>query len=386
MVTVIKRRFWLNKINHAWKKTNLIWLYGVRRVGKTFLCRSIDNVEYFDCELPRTRRLFEDPEEFYNGLKNKIVVIDEIHRLSNPSELLKIGADYYPNIKIIATGSSILSSSRKFKDTLTGRKKDIWLLPITLKDIIDFKNTDMIYRLHRGGLPPFFLSKAYPQVEFQEWMDDYWSKDIVELFRLERRYSFQKFIELIFVQSGGIFEANAFARPCEVSRTTIANYLKVIEATAVALIIRPYSRHKSNEIVSAPKVYGFDTGFVSYFKGWEKLREEDVGILWEHFVLNEMCANFQTTKINYWRDKRGHEVDFVIPNKAENWPLAIEVKWKVSDFDPRNLFAFRRRYPNGRNLVISSNVDQTYARKYNGLRVIFCQVKELFSLWGTKMS
>lgn len=376
MVTIIKRRFWLNKINNAWKKTNLIWLYGVRRVGKTFLCRSIDNIEYFDCELPRTRRLFEDPEEFYNGLKSKIVAIDEIHRLPNPSELLKIGADYYPNIKIIATGSSILSSSKKFKDTLTGRKKDIWLLPITLDDIADFKNSDMIYRLHRGGLPPFFLAKTYPQVEFQEWMDDYWSKDIMELFRLERRYSFQKFIELIFIQSGGIFEANAFARPCEVSRTTIGNYLKVLETTAVVLIIRPYSRHKSNEIVSAPKVYGFDTGFVSYFKGWEKLRDEDMGILWEHFVLNEIRANFQTLKINYWRDKRGHEVDFVIP-KAENCPIAIEVKWKVSDFDPRNLFAFRRRYPNGRNFVVSSNLNQTYARKYKELRVVFCQVKDL---------
>lgn len=35
---------------------------GVHRAGKTFLCRSLDDVEYFDCELPRTRRLMEDPE------------------------------------------------------------------------------------------------------------------------------------------------------------------------------------------------------------------------------------------------------------------------------------------------------------------------------------
>ncbi|MBI5123638.1 ATP-binding protein [Candidatus Roizmanbacteria bacterium] len=375
MVTVTKRQFWLDKISRTWEKTNLIWLYGVRRTGKTFLCRSIANAEYFDCELPRTRRLFDDPEEFYNRLKSKKIIIDEIHRLNNPSELLKIGTDYYPNIKIIATGSSTLGSSKKFKDTLTGRKKDLWLLPMTLDDLADFKNTDLPYRLHRGGLPPFFLSKTYPQVEFQEWMDDYWDKDIVELFRLERRYSFQKFIELIFMQSGGIFEANSFARPCEVSRTTIANYLKVLEATAVALVIRPYSRYKSNEIISAPKVYGFDTGFVSYFKGWESLRTEDMGVLWEHFVLNEICANLQTKKINYWRDKRGHEIDFIIVQSESN-PSAIEIKWKVADFNPRNLFAFRRRYPKGKNYIISSDVDRVFSRKYNGLKVIFCNIRE----------
>ncbi len=376
MVEVVKRTFWLKKINEAWKTTSLIWLYGVRRVGKTFLCRSIGDSEYFDCELPRTRRLFDDPEEFYNGLKSRKIIIDEIHRLSNPSELLKIGTDYYPQIKIIATGSSTLGSSKKFKDTLTGRKKDIWLLPMTLDDLADFKNINLAYRLHRGGLPPFFLAKKYPQYEFQEWMDDFWAKDILELFRLERRYSFQKFIELIFVQSGGIFEANAFSRPCEVSRSTIANYLKVLEATSAALVVRPFSQHKGSEIVSAPKVYGFDTGFVSYFKGWDSERREDMGILWEHFVLNEMYANFQTKKINYWRDKRGHEIDFIIAHR-EKAPTAIEVKWKVEDFDPKNLFAFRRRYHHGNNFVVSSDVDRVFARKYNGIKVTFSGLKEL---------
>lgn len=376
MGQIIKRKFWLNKINEAWKKTNLIWLHGVRRAGKTFLCCSISDSEYFDCELPRTRRFFEDPEEFFSGLTTKKIIIDEIHRLGNPSELLKIGADYYPNIKIIATGSSTLGSSKKFKDTLTGRKKDLWLLPMTLDDVIDFKNTNLEHRLFRGGLPPFFSAKTYPQYEFQSWMDDFWAKDIVELFRLERRYSFQKFIELIFIQSGGIFEASSFARPCEVSRTTIANYLKVLEATSVALVIRPYSRYKGSEIISAPKVYGFDTGFVCYFKGWDSLRREDMGLLWEHFVLNELYANLQTKKIYYWRDKRGHEVDFIITHRGNN-PTAIEVKWKTEDFDPKNLYAFRRRYPDGDNFVVSSDVERAFSRKYNGLKVKFIGLKQL---------
>lgn len=376
MVTPVKRHFWLKKINKIWEKTSLVWLYGVRRVGKTFLCRSLEGVEYFDCELPRVRRIFDDPEEFYQTLKTKKIIIDEIHRLNNPSELLKIGTDYYPYIKIIATGSSTLGSSKKFKDTLTGRKKDLWLLPMTLADLVDFKNTNLEHRLFRGGLPPFFLAKTYPQYEFQEWMDDFWAKDIVELFRLERRYSFQRFIELLFIQSGGIFEANAFSRPCEVSRSTISNYLKVLEATSVALVIRPFSYHKGSEIVSAPKVYGFDTGFVCYFKGWDNLRREDLALLWEHFVLNEICAHLQTKQINYWRDKRGHEIDFIIASPHKS-PTAIEVKWKGEDFDPKNLYAFRRRYPTGENFVVASDIERSFSRRYRNLKVEFVSLKQL---------
>ena len=96
----------------------------------------------------------------------------------------------------------------------------------------------------------------------------------------ERRHSFQKFLELLMTQSGGIFEASRFARPCEVSRTTISNYLAVLEATFVVSVLRPFTTHRPVEIVAAPKVYAFDTGFVCYFKGWHELRFDDLGILW----------------------------------------------------------------------------------------------------------
>ncbi len=85
------------------------------------------------------------------------------------------------------------------------------------------------------------------------------------------------------------------------------------------------ARLTATEIVSAPKVYGFDTGFVCYYRGWQELRSEDLGVLWEHFVLNEIMANLQTSDVHYWRDKRGHEVDFVLtPRRGTT--LAIEYK------------------------------------------------------------
>ncbi len=377
MKNIKKRLFWLQSIEKDWRRP-ILWIFGVRRVGKTCLCQTIEGVDYFDCELPRTRRMMEDPEGFWNGLRGQRVILDEIHRLGNPSEMLKIAADHYPDIKVIATGSSRLGASAKFKDTLAGRKTDFWLTPMMNADLVDFVNEDLPYRMLRGGMPPFFLEKELPEQDFQEWMDAFWAKDIQELFRLERRHAFQKFIELLLIQSGGIFEATRFARPCEVSRTTISNYLAVLEETYVVNVIRPYSTHRPTEIVAAPKVYGFDTGFVCYYKGWVSLRPEDFGLLWEHYVLNEIHANFQTRRVNYWRDKRGHEVDFVIaPRNCP--PIAIECKWSASNMDLSGMKAFRNQYEKGENFVVAHDVEGTYEKSFGPLRVRVANLDGLIS-------
>ncbi len=367
---MVQRHYWQKLLEKAWKQRTVLWLHGVRRAGKTVLCQSLPRIEYFDCELPSTRRMMEDPEGFLDGLHGKRVVLDEIHRLAGPSELLKIAADHYRDVRIIATGSSTLGASRRFRDTLTGRKRDVWLTPMCLPDLADAKLTNLEHRLLRGGLPPFLLEREVEEREFQEWMDSYWAKDIQEMFRLERRDSFQKLTEMVLAQSGGIFEATRFAGPCEVNRSTITNYLRILEATFVAHVIRPFSARKQSEIVSAPKVYGFDTGFVCAYRGWRQLRREDLGDLWEHFVLNEIMTRTQARAVNYWRDKRGHEIDFILLARGGK-PTAIECKWSATGFDAANLAAFRRQHPLGDNFVLAADVKAAFQRNYGSLKVQF---------------
>ena len=75
----------------------------------------------------------------------------------------------------------------------------------------------------------------------------------------------------------------------------------------------PFSTNPAAEITKVPKVYGFDTGFICYAKGWLQLRSEDFGELWEHLVLNNLMGFFQQAlTIHYWRDKRGHQIDFIL--------------------------------------------------------------------------
>ena len=309
-------------------------------------------------------------------MKGRRVVLDEIHRLGDPSQLLKIAADHYPDVSIVATGSSTLGASKKFRDTLTGRKAEVWLTPLILPDLDDFGISDMGRRMLRGGLPPFFLARSLPERDYQEWVDAYWAKDIQEMFRLERRQSFQKFFELVMAQSGGIFEATRFSRVCRISAGTVSNYLSVLEATFVVHVLRPFSTHRPTEIVSAPKVYGFDTGFVCYHRGWHDLRREDMGALWEHVVLNELHGRLQTRDIRYWRDKRGHEVDFVIAPRGGS-PTAIECKMTASDFDPTGIKAFRKQYPEGKNYAVAHDVDRSFRRSYGAAEVEFVGLPRL---------
>ncbi len=376
------RPFWEEKIRSAWQRRSIVWLKGVRRVGKTVLARSLTGAEYFDCELPRTRRDMEEPEAFLRSVDGRTIVLDEVHRLRRPSELLKIAADHFPDTKVLATGSSSLSATADFADTLTGRKEEVWLTPMLLAELATFGQPSLEHRMLRGGLPPFFLSRGLPEREFQEWIDAFWAKDILELFRLRQRSSFLRFVDLLLLHSGGMFEATRYARPCEVSRTTISNYLEVLETTLVAHVVRPFSRRPRAEIVSAPKVYGFDTGFVCYFKGWKELRPDDLAILWEHVVLNELHARLPPgAKIRYWRTRHGNEVDFIVLERGGN-PIAIECKWSAETLDTRNLRVFRNHYPDGDNYIVAHDVRRPLERDKSGMRFTLLNPADLVARIG----
>jgi hypothetical protein len=351
---MVRRRFWTGRIEAAWRLKPVVWLSGVRRSGKTVLAQGLARTRYYDCEIPSVRARVSDPERFLSANRGRRIVLDEVHRLDNPSELLKIAADHYRDIRVLATGSSSLGATRKFRDTLVGRKANVWLTPMNSRDLQDFRRVDLDYRMTRGGLPPFFLERVVREREFQDWMDAYWAKDIEELFRLERRASFQRFAELVMARSGSMFEATDFARSCEINRATVLNYLSVLEQTYVVHILKPFSSRRAVEIVSAPKIYAFDTGFACYYRGLKGLTRAESGVLWEHIVLNELQAGLQTRRIGYWRDKKGHEVDFVIPVRGGP-PVAIECKLKADGAGLGGLAAFGRAYPGASLLVAAAD-------------------------------
>lgn len=363
---MVNRQFWQDAIENAWNERSIVWLTGVRRAGKTTLARSLPGVAYYDCELPRIRRLMEeDPEGFLDEQTSTRLVLDEIHRIENPSELLKIAADHYPHLRVLATGSSTLGASSRFRDTLAGRKRHIHLPPVLFRELADFNGGNLKTRLLHGGLPENLLSGDFPEKDFTEWLDAYWARDIQELFRLEKRSAFLKLLELLLSQSGGLCELNQLAPACGATRQTLSNYLGVLEATGAVHVIRPFSSNRQREIVAMPKVYGFDTGFVCHARGWRALRQEDLGGLWEHLVLDEMRALFPASEIYHWRDKQRHELDFVLARKGHA-PVAIECKWKLKAADSNNFASFKTLYPNARLIMVATDAGKPRLNRQSG--------------------
>ena len=372
---MIKRPFWMNRLAAAWKQTSIVWLTGPRRVGKTVLAKSFPDAEFLNCDLPGVAERLRDPESFFRSVKQRLVVFDEVHQLPDPSRLLKIGADGFPRLKILATGSSTLAATQKFRDSLTGRKRVVELVPVLHEELPAFGVMDTRERLLRGGLPPALLA-ASPNPEFYaEWLDSYFARDVQELFRLEKRAGFLRVLELLMRQSGGMLDVTKLAAESQISRPAVTNWLEVYQITHVAHLVRPFSAGGRREIVAQPKVFGFDTGLVCHARGWDQLRPEDCGVLWEHLVLDTLIAA-GAPKIHFWRDKQQREVDFVVP-RGRDAADAIECKWKPEAFETRGLAAFRKQYPQGKNFVVSPLNGPAYNRVQDGLNLSIVSPGEL---------
>lgn len=369
----IPRPYWINRIEQYWKKTPIVWLAGVRRSGKTTLARLLPDTTYVNCDLPSSRALLLDPESFYAGLRTGRVVFDEIHQLENPGEILKIGADENPSLRILATGSSTLFASRKFKDTLTGRKRSIRFVPFLPEELESFDSGDLRDRIFRGGLPPALLSDAYDPELYGEWMDSFFARDIQELFSIEKRQPFLKLLELLLVENGSMLDVTRLGKYAGISRPTVVRYLEALEATQAISLVRPFFKNSAQALVHQPKVYGFDTGFSVFCRGWRELRDEDCGHYLENLTLESLQATPTVGPVHYWRTKQKKEIDFVLPS-SRSTVHTIECKWKAASFSPDHLISFRDENPKGLNFVVCSDAHRPYCRTIQGLTIRYVHI------------
>lgn len=369
---MIKRQLWIDRINTAWTKRNIVWLSGVRRVGKTTLTKMLKSPTFLNCDLPSVHRRLTDPEAFYESVQSgSTVVYDEIHRLDDPSILLKIAADEYSNIKILATGSSTLDANRKFRDSLTGRKTSIYLPPVLWDECREiFGITDLDQRLYLGGLPEPLLSNSKDPAFFSEWFDSFYARDIQELFNIRNRNGYLKLMHLLFRSSGNLVDYTQLSKLSGLSRPTVMTYLESLRIAHSIFQVPPFHGGGKREIISRPKIYAFDTGFITYINGWNEIRDDDKGILWEHLVLDQIRSYFPANQIFYWRDKSNREIDFVLP--AGNGMInIIECKINPDQLSTFPISKFRESYPQGLNICFCPYIKEIYTTRKNGMKIQF---------------
>jgi uncharacterized protein len=376
---MIQRNLWLERLTRAWERRSIVWLSGVRRVGKTTLAQMLPDAVYMNCDLPSVARSLEDPELFLGSQSGEnVVILDEVHRLDDPSRLLKIAADTYPHLNILATGSSTLAATRKFRDSLTGRKQAIHLCPVLWEEsVVPFGVSDLDHRLFNGGLPEALLVERKDPEFFNEWIDSFFARDIQELFNVRNRQGFLALFRLLLRQSGGQLDYTQMANHIEsTSRPTVLSHIQAMEIAHTVHRLRPFHSDGKREIVARPKCYAFDTGFVTFEKGWDTIRDDDRGLLWEHLVLDSLRFRYADEDLFYWQDKSGREVDFVI-RRGRDRVDTVECKINPDKLNPTAVHAFRKRYPEGENYVCAPMVRQPHRIRRDDLILTVCTPRDL---------
>jgi len=229
---------------------------------------------------------------------------------------------------------------------------------------------DIDHRLLFGGLPESLLSEKPDPAFFSEWMDSFYARDVQELFHVRNRSGFLKLMHLLFRSSGNLIDYTQLSKMSGLSRPSVMTYLEALRISNAIYLISPFHGGGRRELTQRPKCYTFDTGFVSFVRGWGEIREEDRGLLWEHLVLDMLRTYLPGNQIFYWRDKSSREIDFVV-KRQNNQVDVFECKINPEVFSTYPVSIFRSAYPQGRNLCISPYIREKYSSRRNNLTIEF---------------
>ena len=338
----------------------------------------IPDAAYVNCGLPSVQRDLSKPETFFADLVgDAAVIIDEAHRLEDPGGVLTAATDRYPGRRLLAAGTSTAMAVGKPVGALADRMAGVHLCPVPWQECLGaFDIRDLDWRLLRGGLPEHLLAANKDPEFFAEWIDTFYARDVVALFRTRNQRGFLKLFRGLLHESGGQLDFGRLASISGQSRPTVGAHLESLRAVGAIHLVRPFHDEGGQEIVSRPRCYAFDTGIVTFERGW---REQDRGLLWKHLVLDTLRLRFPEDRILYWRDKSRREVDFVIQHGTGGVDLvACETDPYALDPGPAELF--RSRYVAGTNYIVTPAVGAPYRIRHGSLAFTVCSTPYLASI------
>ncbi|MCB0535404.1 MAG: ATP-binding protein [Saprospiraceae bacterium] len=362
-------------------KQKAIIVIGPRQVGKTTLVRQITQ------SLGRkTLWLTGDDPEARSVLDNislarlktvvgnhEVVVVDEAQRFTNAGLMLKLITDHLPGIQLFVTGSSSLDLASQTKESLTGRKFEFLLFPLSFVEMSDHQG----YLAERSLLEHRMLYGFYPEVVQQEpqqaqkilndLSDGLMYKDLLTLDQVKKPSLLVKLLQALALQIGSEVSYNEVAQLIGADPVTVERYVDLLEQSFVLFRLPSLSRNARNEIRKGRKIYFLDNGIRnSIIKNFSPLSlRSDTGALWENFLLAErMKRNAYTDyfcNTYFWRTTTQQEIDYV--EDAGGRLHAFEFKWQ-SQKTVRFPKSFLEAYPGSETTSIDkTNFDDFVGRE-----------------------
>lgn len=332
-------------VKKALNRQAAVALIGPRQVGKTTLAIEIGkefNAIYLDLESPSDRSKLFDAELYLSQYQDRLVILDEIHRMPELFQTLRGMIDKArrtnkPTGKYLILGSASIELLRQSSETLAGRIEYIELNPFNLLEVTD-QNTEYMNRLWvRGGFPGSYLADSdHDSFVFRRnFIRTYLERDIPQFgFRIPAE-TLERFWTMLAYSQGGILNASRLATGLSVSVPTINKYIDLLVDLLLVRRLQPYQANIAKRQIKSPKVYIRDSGLVHALLGltdYDNLAAHPiVGSSFEGFVIENIVSVLPNkTSISFYRSSNGAEIDLILnlPNNLGIW--AIEIKRGLS--------------------------------------------------------
>ena len=342
---MIQRMLQEEVIEHLFQG-RVVTILGARRVGKTTLAKTIlerfpdKRTRYLNCDLLPVRQALshQDAERLKVYLGDQdLVVLDEAQNIPEVGMVLKILVDTYPEMQIIATGSSSFDLVNKTGEPLTGRVYPFVLYPLSLAEIAGSNGYSVIEprleQLLRFGAYPSILdaSEKRARTQLNELVADYLYKDILNFIGVKKSALVTDLLSLLALQVGQEVAYAELGMALGIDRRTVASYIDVLEQSFVIFRLRAFSRNLRKEIAKSQKIYFYDLGVRNaLLQAFTPLSlRQDVGALWENFCVVErrkLLANQGLYANTYfWRTYDQKEIDYI--EERDGVLTGFECKW-----------------------------------------------------------
>jgi predicted AAA+ superfamily ATPase len=344
-------------------KNKVLLVMGTRRVGKTFLLKSIESK--IDRRVLRLNGEDLDIQETLSNLRvanytriigdAEVVFIDEAQAVPEIGKALKLMIDSFPQLTIVATGSSSFDLLNKAGEPLTGRKISFHLYPLAQAELHQIESPletqrNLEERLILGSYPELIQMETFRQKSeyLLELIQSYLLKDILSFEGIRQPDKILRLLRLIAYQVGSEVSYNELGTQLGMSKNTVEHYLDLLGKVFIIYRLPAYSTNHRKEISKGSKWYFFDNGIRNAIINDFKLLSlrNDVGALWENYLVSERIKinDYRRENVEYyfWRGYNQQEVDLV---EVRNGNLtAFEFKYS-SDKKTKIPSAFATTYP-----------------------------------------
>lgn len=312
-------------------------LLGPRQVGKTTLAIDIGKTRpslYLDLESDAARAKLSEPELYLAQYADKLVILDEVHRLPDLFQILRGLIDSGRRAgrrsgQFLLLGSASIDLLKQSGESLAGRITYLEMQPIDGLEVVP-NNLQALWL--RGGFPDSLLA-ATDRASLrwrQDFIRTYLERDIPQLGPRIPAETLRRFWTMLAHHQSGLLNAAELARSLGVDGKTVASYLDLLVDLLLVRRLEPWHANLGKRLVKSPKVYVRDSGITHALLGLgtadHLLGHPIVGASWEGFVVETLiAASPHGTTANFYRTAAGAEIDLLIAPPGRK-PWAIEIK------------------------------------------------------------